>query len=112
MKQNPAVVVPDGDPKKGAKIFKTKCAQCHTISHDGKHNQGPNLHGIVGREAGSMNGYSYTPANKNSGITWSIEHLYKYLEKPSVYIPGTKMVFAGLKKETDRADLIEYLKTI
>jgi len=108
-KPKPDVTVPEGNAAKGAKIFKTKCAQCHTIDSGGKNLQGPNLHGIVGRHSGSVESFSYTSANKNSGILWGPEHLFKYLEKPAAYIPGTKMVFAGLKKEGDRADLIAYL---
>ncbi len=110
MRENPVVNIPEGNATKGAKIFKTKCAQCHTIEKGDKNNQGPNLNGIIGRQAGSVEGYTYTKANQNSGIQWSPEHLFKYLEKPAAYIPGTKMVFAGLKKDSDRADLIEYLK--
>jgi cytochrome c len=73
--------------------------------------QGPNLFGIVGRSAGSVDGYSYTPANKNSGITWDEKSLFDYLENPKKYIPKTKMAFPGLKSDKDRASLIAYLKT-
>lgn len=72
--------------------------------------QGPNLNGLFGRQSGSVVGYSYTAANKNSGITWSDDTLFAYLLNPKKYIPGTKMVFAGLKKPQERADLIAYLK--
>lgn len=73
--------------------------------------QGPNLWGLFGRQSGSVDGFSYTAANKNSGIIWSDQTLFEYLLNPKRYIKGTKMVFAGLKKEQDRADLIEFLKT-
>ncbi len=71
---------------------------------------GPSLAGIVGRAAGSVAGYSYSNANKNSGITWTPEKMFQYLEKPARVVPGTKMAFAGLSKAQDRADVIAYLK--
>lgn len=72
--------------------------------------QGPNLGGLFGRSTGSAEGYSYSKANKEKAITWNETTLYEYLLNPKKYIPGTKMVFAGLKKPEDRADLIAYLK--
>ena len=72
--------------------------------------QGPNLGGLFGRVSGTMEGFSYSAANKNKGVTWSEETLYDYLLNPKKYIPGTKMVFAGLKKPEDRANLIAFLK--
>lgn len=71
---------------------------------------GPSLAGLVGRKAGMEAGFSYSNANKNSGITWSAEKLFQYLEKPARVVPGTKMSFAGLPKAQDRADVIAYLK--
>ncbi|GFH16146.1 cytochrome c [Haematococcus lacustris] len=94
----------------GQKIFKTKCAQCHTYEKGQGHMQGPNLGGLFGRVSGTTAGFAYSKSNKEASITWSEETLFDYLLNPKKYIPGTKMVFAGLKKPEDRNDLIAFLK--
>merc|ERR1712154_612052 len=105
----PNVVVPEGDAKKGAKLFKSKCAQCHTCEKGGLVKQGPPMYGIFGRQSGTCEGFAYSEANKNAAIVWSEKHMYEYLVNPKKYMPGTKMVFAGLKKEKERADLIAFM---
>jgi cytochrome c len=86
-----------------------KCKACHSLEKD-KNEIGPSLHGLFGRKAGEVAKFNYTPANKNSGIVWSAESLFTYLENPQKAIPGTKMVFPGIRTEKERRDLIAYLK--
>lgn len=99
----------EGDSAAGAKVF-NKCKACHTIKDGGKHKVGPNLHNIVGRAAGVAEGYRYSKAMANSGITWDEATLIAFLEKPRKYLKGTKMSFAGLKKPADRENVTAYLK--
>jgi cytochrome c len=98
-----------GDAAKGKTAFIT-CQTCHAVEA-GVNKIGPSLHGIVGRTAGSIAGYTYSAANKNSGITWTPEKLFQYLEKPQRVVPGTKMAFPGIPDPQKRADVIAYLQT-
>src|SRR5262249_16467565 len=100
----------DGDAEAGKQVFK-KCHACHNVG-EGAHNAvGPVLNGIVGRKAGTYEGYNYSDANKNSGITWDAAGLDEYLKDPKAKVPGTKMAFPGLPNDKDRADVIAYLAT-
>ncbi|MGB2097135.1 MAG: c-type cytochrome [Candidatus Puniceispirillales bacterium] len=99
-----------GDIKAGEKVFK-KCKACHVVDKE-KNKTGPHLVNIMGRSAGSLESYKkYSKAMKESGIVWDEETLDGYLENPKKYIKGTKMAFAGLKKEKDRENVIAYLKS-
>ncbi|WP_417317829.1 c-type cytochrome [Emcibacter sp.] len=102
----------EGDAALGQKTFKKKCSACHTVDKGGKKKVGPNLYDIVGRAAGTSEGFKYSKDMAASGLTWDEETLDKYLTKPKAVVPKTKMIFAGLKKEDDRKDLIAYLKTL
>ncbi|CAD0084549.1 unnamed protein product [Aureobasidium vineae] len=134
-----------GDAKKGANLFKTRCAQCHNLKEGEGNKIGyasshsfhskasllashaqvvpsplhvhmltkvivPNLHGLFGRKTGEVEGFAYSDANKQKGITWENDTLFEYLENPKKYIPGTKMAFGGLKKAKDRNDLRDQVK--
>ena len=97
-----------GDLVHGEKVFK-KCSACHMIVSDGKNMIGPNLWGVIGRTAGSISDYKYSKAMVAYGKEWTFEEMNAYLIKPQAYIKGTKMAFAGLRKEKDRASVIKYL---
>jgi len=99
-----------GDAAKG-KIAFLQCQTCHS-GDAGVNKIGPSLHGVVGRKASSVPGYSYSAANHASRITWTEEKLFQYLEKPQRVVPGTKMSFAGFSDPQKRADVIAYLKTL
>jgi cytochrome c len=97
-----------GDPDAGAKVF-NKCKACHQIGPGAKNVVGPELNGLSGRKTGSVEGYNYSDANKNSGITWDEATFLEYISGPQKKIPGTKMTFAGIPDETDRNNLWAYI---
>ena len=97
-----------GDPAEGQKSFR-KCMPCHDAGPNAKNKVGPILNGLDGRHSGSVEGYSYSAANKNSGITWNEQTFKEYITDPKAKIPGTKMVFAGIKNDKERDDLWSYL---
>ena len=96
------------DPENGEKVFK-KCQTCHDIKAE-KNKVGPHLVGVIGRPAGSVEGFKYSDAMKNSGVTWTEENIATYLKDPKGFIKGNKMAFPGLKKDDEVADVIAYLK--
>jgi cytochrome c len=97
-----------GDAAKGEKVY-AKCKACHT-TEAGKNRVGPTLAGLFGRTAGTVEGFKYSDAMKNSGVVWDDETVSKYLEAPKTFIAGNKMAFPGLKNPADRDDVIAYLK--
>jgi len=99
-----------GDLAHGEKVFK-KCSACHMIASGGKNMIGPNLWSVIGRSAGSVSDYKYSKAMVAYAKQWSFEEMNSYLIKPQAYIKGTKMAFAGLRKEKDRASVILYLNS-
>ena len=102
----------EGNAADGADVYK-KCRACHDVEPEAKNKVGPLLNGIIGRQAGTIEGYNYSEANKQAGVkglVWTEEAMFKYLEAPLSFMPGTKMAFAGLKDAQDRRDLIAYLK--
>lgn len=97
-----------GNAVHGQQIF-ARCSACHVVGQTGG-KMGPALNGVVDRKAGTVAGYAYSPAMKNSGLTWDAATLARFLEAPSKTVPGTKMFFPGLASPQDRADVTAYLK--
>ena len=97
-----------GDAAAGRRVF-ARCQTCHVLQ-DGVNRVGPSLYGIFGRTAGTVEGFRYSEANRDSGLIWTDEIMFEYLENPREFMPGTTMAFPGLRSETDRANLIAYMK--
>ncbi|HWE99697.1 MAG TPA: cytochrome c family protein [Caulobacteraceae bacterium] len=105
---DPAGKPVSGDPALGKQVF-VVCQACHALQ-SGQNRVGPSLHGVIGRKAGTVPGFAYSSANKGSGLTWSQQELYSYLENPTKTVPGTYMTFVGVKDPQQRADVIAYLQ--
>jgi cytochrome c len=99
------------DPAAGQKVFTAQCGICHAVVA-GENRIGPTLFGVVGRPAGSVPGFNYTADHKKLGIAWDAATLDKYLANPRAMVPDTSMVYAGLKDDAERADLVAYLETL
>ncbi len=97
-----------GDPAAGEKVF-AKCKACHQVGEGAKNAVAPELNGIDGRKAGSVEGYNYSEAMKNSGITWNEASFKEFVKNPKAKVPGTKMIFQGLASEKDQGDVWAYL---
>ncbi len=98
-----------GDPALGEKVF-VKCRACHQIGENARNAVGPELNGVIGRHSGSVPGYSYSEANKGSGLTWDVATFRRYIASPQTVVPGTKMTFAGLTREKDIDNVLAYLE--
>jgi cytochrome c len=101
-----------GNPAAGGKVFSSQCAACHGNRANAPQAIGPRLFGVIGRHAGSSPGFSYSPAMKNSGLSWSADELKIYLANPAKTVHGTKMPYAGLHNPAQLDDLVAYLATL
>ncbi|MBL8536400.1 MAG: cytochrome c family protein [Hyphomonadaceae bacterium] len=97
------------DYEAGRRVF-AQCRSCHTIEAGGPNRVGPNLHGLFGRDIGSVAGFNYSQAVQDANFTWDASHLNDWLSNPQTFLPGNRMAFAGVRDETQRRDLIAYLK--
>lgn len=97
------------DAERGADLFDTNCAECHSVAKSMKNKKGPSLYGVVGRAAASVSGFEYSDTLRAAGFTWDAQHLDQYLANPRALVPAGKMKFDGLPKADERADVIAFL---
>jgi cytochrome c len=107
-----APLLASADPAAGETIAKRQCASCHTFNEGGKNGVGPNLYGVIGRPHGGLPSFNYSAAIKSKEGPWTYEDLNAWLKKPAAYAPGTRMAYAGLNSDKQRADVIDYLRTL
>jgi len=107
-----APLLASADLAAGETVAKRQCASCHTFNEGGKNGVGPNLYGVVGREHAAAAGFNFSPAIKAKAGPWSYEELSHWLAKPAAYAPGSRMAYAGLKSDKQRADVILYLRSL
>ena len=106
----PAAARSAGDAEAGKTAFNRRCAVCHAVE-EGKNKVGPSLHGVVGRASGAVPGFNYSPAMKSAGKTWDAASIDTYLQDPKTYVPGNRMILAGIKEEAERQNIVAYLET-
>ena len=99
-----------GDAEAGKTAFNRRCAVCHAVA-EGQNKVGPSLHGVIGRASGAVPNFNYSPAMKNAGKTWDEASIDTYLQDPKAYVPGNRMILAGIKDEAERQNIIAYLET-
>jgi cytochrome c len=99
-----------GNETRGERLFNQQCRSCHTLEKDGASSLGPNLHGVFGRKAGTGTSYQSSEAMVQSGIVWDDQAMAEYLRNPKAKVPGSKMVYAGMRQDAQLQDMIAYLK--
>jgi cytochrome c len=104
----PAAARAAGDAEAGKAAFNRRCAVCHSVA-EGQNKVGPSLHGVVGRASGTAPNFNYSPAMKSAGKTWDAASIDSYLQDPKAFVPGNRMILAGIKDEAERQNIIAYL---